>query len=81
MNPPMGFTSHDWSEEIKSDEPTSNGPSKPDEVALKEDLHLRGPIPIPISIHGDKTLDWSRPVENEGLVHDSVYLNPVLHCE
>ena len=73
LNPPMGFTSRGWSEEIGTDKPTPKTMSKSDEAALKEDPRLRGLIPIPVSVDGGKTLDWSRPVESENLAHPSVY--------
>ena len=69
----MGFTSRDWSEEIGKDKPTLKVTIKPGEAVLKEDLRFRGPIPMPVSVDGGKTLDWSRPVESENLAHPSVY--------
>ena len=81
LNPPTGFTGRDWSEEIGTDEPTSKPQFKSDEDALKEDLRFRGPVPIPLSVDGGKTLDWSRPEESESSAHASIYLNPVVHRE
>jgi hypothetical protein len=81
LNPPTGFTSRDWSEDIRSDELTLKIPSKPGEVVPKEEPRLRGPIPIPVSGDGGKTLDWSRPVETESLAHASIYFNPTVHRE
>lgn len=75
LDPPMGFTSRDWSEEIVTDRPT------PDETILKEVPRLRGPIPVPISVDGGKTLDWSRHAESENVAHAPVYLNPIVLCE
>ena len=72
LNPPMGFTSRDWSKEIGAG---------PDEVVLNEEQRFRGPIPIPASMDGGKTLDWSRSVESESWAHASVCLNPIVHCE
>jgi len=77
----MGFTSRDWSEEIGSDDPTPITLSKPHEVVLKEELRLRGPIPIPVSADGGKTLDWSRSGGSKSVTHASNYLNPIIHCE
>ena len=70
LNPPLGFTSRDWSEEI--------GTNRFDEV-LKEELRFSGPVPIPLSVDGGKTLDWSRPEESETSAHASIYLNPIVH--
>ena len=77
----MGFTSCDWSEEIEPDTPAPKVPSKPDEAAPKEGLRLRGPIPIPVSADGGKTLDWSRPAESESFSRPSIYLNPIVRRE
>ena len=80
LNPPMGFTNRDWSEEIGTDKPTPEVPIEP-EAVLQEELRFRGPVPIPASIDGSKILDWSRPTESEGLAHASIYLNPIVYCE
>ena len=77
----MGFVSCDWSEAIQSDEPTTKKLFEPDEVALEEGFHLQGPIPIPISADGGKTLDWSRLAENESPAHASIYSGPMVHRE
>jgi len=51
----MGFTSRGWSKEINLDE-----------VVPKRECS----IPIPVSVDGGKTLDWSQSVKSEGLVYD-----------
>ena len=77
----MGFVSCDWSEAIQSDEPTTKKLFEPDEVALEEEFHSRGPIPIPVSADGGKTLDWSRSAESEGSSRASIYSGPMVHRE
>ena len=72
LNPPMGFTSHDWSKETTFDEPTPEVPSSPDKVALEEGSRLYGYIPTPVSADDGKTLDWSRHVKGGSLAHPSV---------
>lgn len=80
LNPPADFISRDWPEELKFDELTSKALLESDEVVPKEELLLRGPVPIPASADGGKTLDWSRPVESESFSPNSLYLNPIVHC-
>ena len=77
LNPPTGFTSRDWSEVIESDNPATMGLFKPDEVALEEVFHPRGPIPIPVSADGGKTLDWSRSAKSEIVTYGSIYSDPI----
>ena len=75
----MGFTRRDWSEEIGTDKPTSKLQSKSDEDALKDELRSGGPVPIPLSVDGGKTLDWSRPAESESSANASIHLNHTVH--
>lgn len=81
LNPPAGFARRDWSEEINSDELASKSLLEPNEAVLIEELLLRGPVPIPVSVDGGRTMDWSRSVEGESSYRDSPYLNPAIHCE
>ena len=75
----MGFASCNWSEVI--DNAPTKGIFGPDEVALEEEFHHRGPIPIPVSSDGGKTLDWSRPAESENVAHASIYSGSMIHRE
>jgi len=68
----MGFTSRDWSKDMESGNPTPEVLFEPGEVVLKEELHLRGPIPIPVSVDSDRSWPVTRP---------SVYLNPIIRHE
>jgi len=52
----MGFTSRGWSKEIDLAEVVPKG---------------ERPVPIPVSVDGGKTLDWSQSVKSESLAHDS----------
>ena len=67
----MGFISRDWLKEI--------GCEESGEAVPKEDHRLQGPIPIPVSINGGKTLDWSRSVESESLAFSPTYLGPITY--
>ena len=83
LNPPMGFTSRDWSEEMKTDKPTPKAQLEHDGSVLKEEPRFRGPVPIPIPLstgHG-RTLDWSRTEKRDGSTDTSVYLNSIVHRE
>lgn len=75
----MGFVRRNWSEEFKSDEPDEV--DEPDGTMPKGDLRLRGPVPIPVSVDGGKTLDWSRHLESESSAKALTYMNPLVHRE
>jgi len=62
----MGFTSRGWSKEINLDG-----------VVPKRER----PIPIPVSVDGGKTLDWSQSVESESLARDSTHPDAAADCE
>ena len=79
LNPPMSFTSRDWSEEIGTDKLTPGVLFKPDEAVLERDFRLGGPIPTPLSADGGQTLNWSRNKESESFAHSSTYRNRVVH--
>ena len=81
LNPPAGFTTCDWSKVIGFDKPATKATFEPDEVALEEEFHSRGPIPIPVSADGGKTLDWSRSAESEGSSRAYIYSGPMVHRE
>ena len=81
LNPPMGFTSCDWSEEIGTDKLMPGALFEPDEAVLERDFRLGGPIPMPLSADGGQILDWSRNTESESLAHSSTYRNRVVHRE
>jgi len=81
LNPPMGFTSRDWSEEIETDKPIPKAQLDSDEDMLREEPRLRGPVPIPLSAEHGRTLDWSRTEKSDSSTDTSVYLDSIVHRE
>lgn len=69
-NPPMGFVSRDWSEEIKVGGVISN-----------EGIRPPGLVPIPVSEDNGKTLDWSQSRDGDSTTLIPLSLNSAIRCE
>ena len=72
LNPPLGFTSRDWSEEIETDDTILGVISKLSGGVLKEEPQPYGSIQ-----DGSKALAWYG--ESETLAQTSVYSNSIVH--
>lgn len=75
----MGFTS--WSEVIKPGEPETDGLFDSDEVVAEAEFCPRDHIPIPVSVDGGKTLDWSQPVGSEASARTPIPSGPIIRRE